>query len=178
MKRCLIVVDCQNDFVNGSLGFDKAITVIPIIADKIKQYRNTNDDIIFTCDTHYENYINTQEGKNLPFIHCIKGTKGQRLCPEIDNIRLKSDKYFEKSTFGSDKLFDYLRENQYSNIELCGLVSNICVLSNAVLCKTAQPETPISVDIRCTASFDEELNQAALMIMNGIQIKLTGWEEQ
>lgn len=178
MKRCLIVVDFQNDFINGSLGFKKARTLIPFIEDKIKYYRNANDDIIFTYDTHNENYLSTQEGKNLPVIHCIKGTDGHKLCPFIDDIRLETDKCFEKYTFGSDKLFDYLRENTYSSIELCGLVSNICVLSNAVICKTAQPETPVSVDVRCTASFDEELNKAALMVMDGIQIKLIGKGEE
>ena len=178
MKRCLIVVDFQNDFINGSLGFKKANTLIPLIADKIKHYHSTGDDVIFTYDTHDEKYLSTQEGKNLPVMHCIKGTHGHELCPEIDDIRLETDKCFEKCTFGSDKLFDYLRENPYSNIELCGLVSNICVISNAVICKTAQPETPVSVDIRCTASFDEELNKAALMIMNGIHIKITGLEDK
>lgn len=172
MKRCLIVVDFQNDFINGSLGFEKASKLIPLIADKINHYHGTGDDVIFTYDTHNESYLSTQEGKNLPVVHCLKGTDGHKLCTEIDNMRLETDKCFEKCTFGSDKLFDYLRGTTYSNIELCGLVSNICVLSNAVICKTAQPETPISVDIRCTASFDEELNKAALMVMAGIQIKL------
>lgn len=176
MKSCLIVVDFQNDFISGSLGFKKAEELISPIAEKIKQYRRLNGDIIFTYDTHNKDYAETQEGRKLPVAHCIKNTHGHMLNAEIEALRLPSDKCFEKRTFGSDKLFDYLREHQYKNIELCGLVSNICVLSNAVLCKTAQPETPILIDVNCTASFDEELNKAALMLMKSIQIELIGQE--
>lgn len=178
MKSCLIVIDFQNDFINGSLGFEKAEELIKPIAEKIKQYRSSNNDIIFTYDTHYKNYAETQEGKKLPVAHCIKNTYGHMLNAEIEALRRPSDKCFEKCTFGSDKLFDYLRKTPYKNIELCGLVSNICVISNAVICKTAQPETPIQVDINCTSSFNEELNKAALSIMESIQIELIGQKEK
>lgn len=178
MKQCLIVVDFQNDFIDGSLGFEKASQLKSLIAEKIGNYRSAGGDIIFTFDTHDEDYLSTQEGRNLPVMHCIKGTEGHCLSSEIEALRLPHDICFEKCTFGSDKLFDYLRKNPYSSIELCGLVSNICVLSNAVICKTAQPETPVSVDVRCTASFDESLNKAALSVMEGIQIKLTGTEDK
>jgi len=178
MKSCLIVIDFQNDFINGSLGFKKAEELIEPIAEKIKQYRSSNDDIIFTYDTHDKNYAETQEGKKLPVAHCIKNTHGHILNAEIEALRHPSDKCFEKCTFGSDKLFDYLRKTPYKNIELCGLVSNICVISNAVICKTAQPETPIQVDINCTSSFNEKLNKAALAIMESIQIELIGQKEK
>lgn len=177
MKRCLIVVDFQNDFISGALGFPKAQKIVSLIAEKIKEYRRNGDDIIFTLDTHGEDYLSTQEGKNLPVVHCIKGTEGHRIHSGIEALKLPSDISFEKCTFGSDKLFDYLRENPYSSIELCGLVSNICVLSNAVLCRTAQSETPVIVDSRCTAGADEEMHEAALRVLSGIHVKITGREE-
>lgn len=177
MKRCLIVVDFQNDFVTGSLGFSKAEEITECIAGKIREYRRSGDDILFTFDTHHEDYLSTQEGRNLPIVHCVKGTEGHKLHPAIEALRQPEDICFEKFAFGSSDLMDYMREHMYSSIELCGLVSNICVLSNAVICKAAQPETPVSVDIRCTAAADETMNEAALLIMKGIQIELKGRDD-
>ena len=177
MKRCLIVVDFQNDFVTGSLGFPKAEAITECIAGKIREYRRSGDDILFTFDTHHEDYLSTQEGKNLPIVHCVKGTEGHLLHPEIEALRQPEDVCFEKLTFGSSDLMDHMREHQYSSIELCGLVSNICVLSNAVICKAAQPEIPVSVDVRCTAAADEAMHEAALLVMKGIQIELKGQED-
>lgn len=172
MKRCLIVVDFQNDFINGVLGFAKAQEIVPLIAEKIQKYRENSDDIIFTLDTHGMDYMNTHEGQHLPIAHCIKGTDGHMIHSEIEKLRMPSDITFEKCTFGSVELFDYIRENPYESIELCGLVSNICVLSNAVLCRTAQPQTTIIVDARCTASPDEEMQKAALKILEGIHVDI------
>lgn len=177
MKRCLIVVDYQNDFVNGSLGFPEAEALSSAIAGKINEYRESGDEVIFTFDTHDINYLNTQEGIHLPVAHCIKGTSGHRLYHDIEKLRQPDDVCFNKNTFGSAELFDYLREHPCKSIELCGLVSNICVISNAVLCKTAQPETPVKVDARCTAGADKAMHDAALLVMKGIQIELTGLEE-
>lgn len=177
MKRCLIVVDFQNDFVTGTLGFPKAEAITECIADKIRKYRSSGDDILFTFDTHFENYLSTQEGRNLPIVHCIKGSEGHKLHPAIEALRQPEDVCFEKLTFGSSELMDHMREHQYSSIELCGLVSNICVLSNAVICKAAQPETPVSVDVRCTAGADKTMHEAALLVMKGVQIELTGQED-
>ena len=176
MKKCLIVVDYQNDFVNGSLGFPKAAELEQNIAEKIKKYRNNGDEVMFTFDTHGEDYMNTQEGKNLPVAHCVKDTAGHDLYGQIAGLVLESDKKFYKNTFGSDELYLYLKTEVFESIELAGLVSNICVIANAVLAKTAQPETLVFVDAKCTASFDEKLNKAALEVMAGLQIKVIDGE--
>lgn len=170
MKKLLIVVDYQNDFVNGSLGFNKAKEIENNIADKIIKYRNDNDDIIFTYDTHYDNYLNTYEGKHLPVTHCIENTDGHKLYGVIESLKNENDKCFCKNTFGSKDLFLYLLENNYSQIELCGVVTNICVISNAVLAKTAQPEIDIIVDKNCVASNDDTLNNNALDVMKSLHI--------
>ena len=178
MNNCLIVVDYQNDFVNGSLGFPEAGRLEGNIAKKIEQYRKNGGDVIFTFDTHRENYLKTQEGKNLPVTHCIEGTAGHMLYGQIGELIQKSDKRFYKDTFGSDGLYEYLKTNPYESIELVGLVSNICVIANAVLAKTAQPETPICVDAACTASHDGKLNEAALDVTEGLQIQVINRKER
>ncbi|MBQ8514774.1 MAG: cysteine hydrolase [Ruminococcus sp.] len=177
MKRCLIVVDFQNDFVTGSLGFPEAEKLIPAIIQKIESCRTSGDVVLFTFDTHETSYLDTQEGTLLPVEHCIRGTDGHRLHPEIEKLRQPDDLCFKKTTFGSAELMDYLRAHRFESIELCGLVSNICVLSNAVLAKTAQPETPILIDVRCTAGADPALHKAALQVMQGLQMQLIGIEE-
>lgn len=172
MKKCLIVVDYQVDFVCGSLGFEKAKELDERIAQKIEKYRNENGEVIFTFDTHKEDYLNTQEGKKLPVPHCILGTDGHKLYGKTALTKKENDKCFFKECFGSAELFDYLRENSFDSIELCGVVSNICVISNAVLAKTAQPETKIVVDSSCIASNDNELNEAVINVMKSLQIEV------
>jgi len=175
MNKCLIVVDYQNDFVSGSLGFPEAAELEWHIVQKINQYRDNGDNVVFTFDTHEENYMQTQEGQNLPVAHCIQDTEGHKLYGQIAALILESDKRFYKNTFGSDELYTYLKAESFESIELVGLVSNICVISNAVLAKTAQPETPISVDAKCTASNDGSLNKAALDVMASLQIKIINY---
>ena len=137
MKKCLIVVDYQNDFVSGSLGFEKAKTLELGIANKINSYHVNGDDVIFTLDTHYDDYMDSYEGKHLPVPHCIENTDGHKL---------------------------------YGSVELVGVVTNICVVANAVLAKTALPDADIIVDSTLTASNDERLHNAALDTMEGMQI--------
>ena len=172
MKKCLIVVDYQKDFVDGTLGFPGAVALDEKIGAKIKTYRKNGDDIIFTLDTHGKNYLQTQEGKNLPVAHCIEGTAGHELYGRAAALCAAEDKCFEKNTFGSDALYEYLKGEPFAAIELVGVVSNICVISNAVLAKTAQPETPIVVDAACTASNDAAMNAAVLDLMAGLQIEI------
>lgn len=172
MKRCLIVVDYQNDFVTGALGFSEAIELERCITDKIRKYRANGDDIIFTFDTHNDNYMNTQEGQKLPIPHCIINTDGHKLYGEVAELVEESDKRFYKKSFGSEELFEHLKGTFYQSIELIGVVSNICVISNAILAKTAQPETLILVDSRCVASNDSKLNSAALDVMASLQIEI------
>ncbi|NLJ32038.1 MAG: cysteine hydrolase [Clostridiales bacterium] len=173
MKKLLIVVDYQNDFVTGSLGFPKAKELERRICEKIQACRENGDEVVFTFDTHTEDYLNTQEGKNLPVPHCVSGTDGWRLYGSVAALREEGDRQFKKPCFGSAELFDYLRGREWESVELVGLVSNICVISNAVLAKTALPEVPVLVDAACTASYDEELNRKALDILEGLQVIVT-----
>ena len=171
MRKILVVVDMQKDFIDGALGFDGADKIIPGIIEKIREYESSGDEIVYTLDTHFENYMDTQEGKNLPVPHCIKGSEGHGLCDELKPL-LEGKKVFEKLTFGSIELAEYLKENasDISKIEVCGLVSNICVLSNAVVAKAAAPEAEVIVDSKLTASFAPDLHQATLDVLKGIQV--------
>lgn len=172
IKKCLIVVDYQNDFVTGSLGFEKAEQLDGRIADKIEKYRNGGWEIVFTFDTHEENYLQTNEGRNLPVKHCIKGTDGHKLYGRTAEIQEENDKCFYKPSFGSAELFEYLRCENFDKVELCGVVTNICVISNAVLAKTALPEAEVLVDSACVASNDDSLNKSALDVMKSLQINV------
>ena len=171
MRKILVVVDMQKDFIDGALGFEGADKIIPGIIAKIKEFEEAGDEIVYTLDTHFENYMETQEGKNLPVPHCIKGSEGHGLCDELKDI-LADKKVFEKLTFGSIELAEYLKDNasEISAIEVCGLVSNICVLSNAVIAKAAAPEAEVIVDSKLTASFAPDLHQATLDVLKGIQV--------
>jgi nicotinamidase-related amidase len=160
--------------VSGSLGFSGAESLDSLIAEKIRKYRAKGDAVIFTFDTHGADYLKTQEGKNLAVPHCVKGTAGHSLYGETAKMPQDGDKCFYKQTFGSDELYEYLKTTPFARIEFVGLVSNICVMSNAVLAKTAQPETPIIVDADCTASHDPKLHQAALDVLKGLQIRVSG----
>jgi len=165
-------VDYQNDFVSGPLGFPKAAELEPRIVQKIEQYRAGGDEVVFTFDTHGEEYMDTQQGRKLPIAHCIPGTDGHKLYGQVAGLIRESDKRFYKHAFGSDELYQYLKTEPFKSIELVGVVSNICVISNAILAKTAQPEAPVIVDAACTASFDSRLGQAALDVMSGLQIEV------
>ncbi len=168
MKKLLIVVDYQNDFVTGSLGFPKAETLEEPILRKIATYRNAGDDIVFTMDTHGEDYLETVEGNRLPVPHCSRSTEGWQIFGRVAALKAPGDIVFEKPTFGSARLMGYLIEHAYDTIELCGLVTNMCVLANAVIAKTARPEAEIIIDAACTASFDDGMHEKALDVLAGI----------
>ena len=173
MKKLLIVVDYQNDFVDGALGFEGANILDDVIANKIKQYKNDNNDVIFTFDTHTAEYMETEEGFNLPVKHCIKGTFGHELYGKVKELFDKDkDVYFEKPTFPSLELANYLVDKDYKEIEVCGLVSNICVLSNVVMIKSALPNAKIFVDKKATDSFDKKLNEYTFEILKGIHVNI------
>lgn len=135
MNKCLIVVDFQNDFIDGALGFPEAIEIKDHIVKKIETYHQKGYDVIFTLDTHSDQYMSSEEGQNLPVIHCVKGTKGHQLHSDVLKLTNERDRFFEKPTFPSLELGLYLKDRDYDRIELCGLVSNICVISNAVIAK-------------------------------------------
>lgn len=171
MKKLLIVVDMQNDFIDGSLGTKEAQAIVPKVVEKIKGYKAAGDDVVFTLDTHYEDYMNTLEGKNLPVLHCIKGTDGWKLQKDIDVFE---GKRFEKITFGSVGLADYVAGEGYDQVELVGLCTDICVISNAMLIKAAMPNTPILVDALCCAGVTPESHDNALAAMKMCQISVVG----
>lgn len=182
MKRLLIVVDYQNDFVDGALGFEGAELLDSKIAAKIDEYREAGDNICFTYDTHHKDYLETQEGRKLPIPHCIEGTEGHELYGEVASRLRDTDTVFLKPTFGSSMLFERLAKRQavaaevgkkpFESIELVGLVSNMCVLSNAVMARAACPDVPIIIDATCTAAPDPAMHEKALDVMEGLQIEV------
>jgi nicotinamidase-related amidase len=171
MKKFLIVVDMQKDFVDGALGTPEAVKIVPNVVEKIK---NFDGEIIVTYDTHFENYMDTSEGKKLPVPHCIKGTDGWTLDKDVQKA-LNGKKYteVEKPTFGSIKLPEIIKdmagEEEFS-IELVGLCTDICVVSNALLLKANLPEAQISVDSSCCAGVTVDSHNAALQTMKMCQI--------
>ena len=172
MKKLLIVVDYQKDFVNGSLGFKEAEYLDEYLASLIDQYHQNKDDVIFTFDTHHNNYLETQEGKNLPIEHCIKNSDGWKLYGKVNTAKKEEDVCIEKPTFGSLELGNYLKEKSYQEITLVGVVSNICVLSNAIIVKSALPETPICIDLKGIASNDVSLEKKAIDLLKSLHFHI------
>lgn len=169
MKKLLVVVDMQNDFVDGSLGTKEACGIVGNVLDKVKAAREEGTEIIFTRDTHEENYMSTQEGRFLPVMHCIKGTPGWEI---VDSLKPYVGKVIDKPTFGSTELTHYAAKNGYTEIELVGLCTDICVVSNALLLKAALPETPVKVDASCCAGVTPESHKAALTTMQMCQVEI------
>lgn len=169
MKRLLVIVDMQKDFIDGSLGTKEAAAIVPAVRKKAEEYHRDGQEIVFTMDTHSENYLETQEGRNLPVVHCVKGTKGWELCPELADV---PGRRFEKPGFGCEELAAYVKKGGYEAIELVGLCTDICVIANAILIKTALLETPVSVDSSCCAGVTKESHQNALEAMKMCQISI------
>ena len=171
MKKLLVVVDYQVDFVSGALGFPGAELIGPVIKEKIEEYLKIGHDVIYTFDTHYEDYMNTMEGNKLPVPHCIKNSEGWKIVKEVNYLD-KAIKVFEKPTFPSLELANYLKDKDYDVVELCGLVSNICVLTNAVMVKSSLPNARIVIDAKATDSFDKELQEKCYDVLEGIHIEV------
>ncbi len=173
MRNILIVVDMQNDFIDGALGTAEAVSIVPNVKAKMAEYDIR--DIYATMDTHEDDYLTTQEGRNLPVPHCIRGTKGWELSAELSSGIL-SDHIIEKPGFGSPelaRLMQSLAKEEDLCIELVGLCTDICVVSNALLLKAALRETPLSVDASCCAGVTPEAHRAALTTMKSCQIRVT-----
>ena len=171
MQNILVVVDMQNDFIDGALGTKEAVAIVPKVAEKI---RNFSGKVLFTRDTHEENYMETQEGKNLPVPHCIKGTDGWQIRPELMEL-CKSDP-INKVTFGSVDLGTVLceadKEDSIESITFIGLCTDICVISNVMIAKAFLPEVKIKVDASCCAGVTPESHKNALEAMKVCQIEI------
>ena len=157
--RITIIVDVQNDFVDGVLGTKEAQEMIPNLVKKLEDIQN---ELIFTQDTHKANYLETAEGKHLPIEHCMKNTSGWQIAPEIQPF-IGDSMLIEKASFGTTRLPSLLKK--YDEVELCGLCTDICVISNALLIKAFYPEKTIIIDSKCCAGSTVEAHHAALLIM-------------
>ena len=178
-NKVLIVVDMQNDFVTGPLGSDAAQAIFPAVREKIIKAVANDDKIIFTRDTHAEDYLETQEGKKLPVTHCLEGTDGWQIVEELESIACHRELIINKPTFGSNEIVRILKIEEHSGnpgilteIELCGLCTDICVVTNALILKTAFPEAKITVDAKATAGVTPESTKAALLTMKMCQIEV------
>ena len=174
MNRYLFVIDYQNDFVDGALGFPGAEKLDGKIAEKVRAYGKGH--VLFTRDTHFENYLTTREGRNLPVIHCVKDTKGWQVYGQTARALEEAEaKAIDKLVFGmdvTDPATAAVLPEAADEIELVGLVSNICVVSNAVVLQSKYPEATIIVDAACTDSFDKTLHEKVLDVLEGFQVKV------
>ena len=165
MKRTLIVVDMQNDFIDMALGTKEAVAIVPKVKEKIEEYEKNGDEIIFTRDTHREDYLQTTEGKILPIPHCIKGTKGWEIA---DGLYVEGSKIIDKPNFG----WPHWNEEKLERVELVGLCTDICVVSNALIIKAMFPDAEVKVDSSCCAGVTPESHDAALKTMQMCQVEI------
>ena len=171
MQKVLVVVDMQNDFIDGALGTKEAVAIVPGVKEKIENFDGV---ILFTRDTHETYYLDTQEGKKLPVPHCIRDTEGWQIRSELDALRKTEP--IDKETFGSTDLAGELvalnEDEEIGSITLVGLCTDICVISNALLIKASLPEVPICVDATCCAGVTPESHENALKAMEACQIRI------
>lgn len=168
--KVLIVIDMQNDFISGTLGTPEAQAIVPNVKKKIEEYKSRGDEIIFTRDTHRVNYLETNEGKHLPVEHCINGTWGWIIADEVNYPEYK---HINKPNFGYP-LWNIYLEDDIGDIEIVGLCTDICVVSNALILKAIFPEANITVDAGCCAGVTPESHKAALTTMKTCQINVIG----
>lgn len=165
MKKTLIVVDMQNDFIDMALGTKEAVAIVPKVKEKIQEYVQNGDEIIFTRDTHTENYLQTPEGKKLPVEHCIQRTKGWQIAEEL---YVEGCKIIDKPNFG----WPHWNEEHLEDVEIIGLCTDICVVSNALIIKATFPDANVKVDSNCCAGVTVETHEAALKTMAMCQIEI------
>lgn len=175
MKNVLVVVDMQNDFVTGALGSKDAENIVLNVKNKIKEYLKRKDLVVFTRDTHQEDYLETHEGKHLPVKHCIEGTKGWNIIPELEEY-VDDENVIDKPTFGSFDLVSHLmsldEEYEINQIEFIGLCTDICVISNVMLTKASFYDYDIVVDSSCCAGVSVSSHNNALEAMKMCHIKV------
>ncbi|OON95198.1 MAG: hypothetical protein ATN36_08880 [Epulopiscium sp. Nele67-Bin005] len=182
MKKILVVVDMQNDFIDQVLGSPEAKNIVPNVIQRVKEYISHGNAVFFTQDTHPDDYLESQEGKNLPVQHAIKGSSGWQLCSEIKEliplVEAQSDHpvIIEKPGFGSLELIDEIKkviiDEKDTQIEIIGLCTDICVMVNVMVLKTGFPETKLVVDANCCAGTSSEYHTSALQIMNVCQVEI------
>jgi len=176
--KLLVIVDMQKDFITGSLGTKEAQAIVPKVLEKIEKYIEEDWGIVFTQDTHYDDYLETQEGKKLPVVHCIDETEGWKICDELIGL-YEDDCSYIKDTFGSvDLAEDIYCNGDITEVELIGLCTDICVISNALMIKSFRPELPITVDASCCAGVTPESHKNALAAMKMCQINIINEEEK
>lgn len=168
MAKVLIVVDMQNDFIDGALGTKEAVAIVSYVKEVVENFEGK---VLFTRDTHYENYMETQEGMNLPVPHCIKGTDGWQICSVLEELR--KTEAIDKVTFGSKDLVDVLKkEESIDEITFVGLCTDICVISNVMVVKAFYPEIPLIVDAKGCAGVTVSSHLNALEAMKMCQVKV------
>lgn len=165
-KRLLVVVDMQYDFITGALGSAAAEKIVPSVLSEIRTWVGANEEVVFTRDTHARDYLNTQEGRRLPVEHCVEGEKGWQILEEL----YTGGRVFDKPTFGSISLGEYVRAGGYEEAVLIGVCTDICVISNALLIKAFAPETRVCVRADCCAGVTKESHETALAAMRACQI--------
>ena len=168
MSKLLIVVDMQNDFIDCALGTPEAVAIVDNVANKIKSYKSNGDAVIFTRDTHQENYLETNEGKHLPVVHCVEGTSGWEISDKLDT---EGAKIINKPSFGYT-LWEIEKLDQYDEVELIGLCTDICVISNALIIKALYPELKVTLDSSCCAGVTPASHDAALLAMKMCQVEV------
>ncbi len=169
MKEVLVVIDMQNDFVFGSLGSQEARDILPALRERVEAARKNGTEIVFTRDTHEKNYLQTQEGKRLPVEHCIRNTDGWQI---VEGLYKNGEKIFDKPTFGSVQLAKYLAEEPFDTVTFCGVCTDICVISNALLCKAFAPEKTVRAIEECMAGVSVESHRAAIAAMRSCQVEI------
>ena len=167
MKKTLIVVDMQNDFIDMALGTPEAAAIVPAVKAKIEAYARAGHEIIYTRDTHEENYLDTPEGKKLPVPHCIRGTKGWEIA---DGLYVAGSKIIDKPNFG----WPHWDQEDLQDVEIIGLCTDICVVSNALIIKATFPSAAVTVDKTCCAGVTPATHDAALVTMSMCQIDIIG----
>ena len=175
--KTLIVIDMQKDFIDGSLGTPEAVAILPKVRAKIAAYRNAGHEVIFTRDTHGPDYMETSEGKYLPVVHCVRGTAGWNIPEELD---VPECEHIDKPSFGWTNWDAVVTDGAavprkpFEEIEMVGVCTDICVVSNALILKAMYPEVPVTVDASCCAGVTPEKHEAALEVMRSCQINVIG----
>ncbi|MDD3243534.1 MAG: cysteine hydrolase [Eubacteriales bacterium] len=170
-KEVLVVVDMQNDFLTGCLGNGETAACVPAVVARIQRAQAQGAVVVLTRDTHGADYLQTHEGRLLPVIHCVQGTPGWQICPQVEQAA-RGCRVFDKGQFGSPELMDFLKDRQPGSVEFIGVCTDICVISNAVMARSALPEAQIRVYAPACAGVTPQSNKNALAAMRACHIEV------